>query len=167
MRITIGTCRSRRVRVASAFAIAVMFAVAAPGAAAVSYVYTSSIKVLHPYASPEEPGQAIFKTDVSFESIQSVCVHVWFSESDPLDPGDSLRFTPNNWLDASPSARGPGYTNVSGLAQTFRTLCSVNYLGYPLDRFIAEFMDGRQVFKLHADTGSVLFEQIDVEIVGV
>jgi hypothetical protein len=134
--------------------------------AADAYVYESSIQIPQPAASPTDPGQAIFKSDVRFVAIDSVCLYLWFNPADPLDPGEELRFTPNSWLDTNPYAAGPGFVNVGDSAQTFRALCPVNYPGYPLDPFIAEFLDGKQVLKLQTSGGSVLIERIDIEIIG-
>ncbi len=144
----------------------VALAFAGTAQAADGYVYESSIRLPQGRVSPGNPGQAIFKSDVRFTTIESVCIHVWFDPADPLDPGEELRFTPNSWLEADPFARGPGLTNTTQSAQTFRTLCVTNYPGQPLDPFIAAFLDGRQVLKLHSSGGSVRIDRIDVEIVG-
>ena len=130
------------------------------------YAYESSIAVPQRQVSPADPGQAIFHSKVRFAAASSICLYVWFDPTDPLDPGDELRFTPNSWFDTNPYASGPGYMNVGADPQTFRALCVVNYPGYPLDPFIAEFLDGHQVFKLTTSAGSVAIERIDVEIVG-
>jgi hypothetical protein len=134
--------------------------------AAPAEVYESSIKLPQRLAAPDNPGQAVFKTHTSFSSLDAVCLFVWFNAADPLDPGDQLTFTPNSWFDANPYARGPGYINVGVESVTFRPICVINYPGNLLDAFVTEFLDGRQVFKLHADTGSVLIDRIDVQLIG-
>jgi hypothetical protein len=134
--------------------------------AADAYVYENSIKVPQRLVTPTDAGQAIFNTDTRFSSVDSICLYVWFNPTNPLDPGEELRFTPNSWFDTNPYAAGPGFINGGESAQTFRALCIVNSPGYPIDPFLAEFLDGRHVFKLTSYAGSMLVDRIDIAISG-
>lgn len=135
--------------------------------AAEVHLYESALRIPQPVATAGDPGQALFQSrERGLASIASLCIHTWFDASDPLDPGDELRFTPNSWFDTDPFAAGPGYTNTGTTPQYFRTICVVQFPGLPVDRFLAGFVDGREVFKLVAAVGSVRVARIDVEILG-
>lgn len=119
-----------------------------------------SIKVKEPYAVAGSPGEARFKSKTEFASIDLLCLHVYFDASDPLDPGDLLRFSPASLL---PVINGPGFMNVGSEPQYFRSLCNVPY---EEDIFIPPFLDGKETFLLVAEIGSVRISRIDVEVFG-
>jgi hypothetical protein len=132
--------------------------------AAKASVSDPSVKVPQPQPTDTNPGQAIFRSATRFTTIEMLCLQVSFDISDPLDPGETLRFTPNSWLEVNELAAGPGFSNVGSSPQFDRTLCAVQLPGFPLDSFISEFLDGKEVLKLQA-VGSVLISRIDVEII--
>ena len=120
-----------------------------------------STKVKEPYAAVGSPGVARFKSKTEFASIDMLCLHLYFDASDPLDPGESLIFSPASLL---PVINGPGFMNIGSEPQYSRTLCNLSYEG---DIFIPPFLDGKETFLLVAETGSVRISRIDVEVFGI
>jgi len=143
--------------------VLLVFAFVGVAVAGNAYVYESSIKLKDPFASSGDPGRAIYKTNVKFTSIDMFCLHVTFDASDPLDPGDSLSFTPASWDPNSGFLSGPGYFNPGSSPQYSRTICIVPYPG---EAFIPAVLDRREIILLEAHQGSVLISQIDVEVFG-
>jgi hypothetical protein len=112
------------------------------------------------------PQAASVNVHSKFMSIDSACFNFTFAADNALDPEESLRITPSEWVKDSPFARGPGFFNVGSATQFNRTLCVVNYPGYPTDRLLDDLLDGKERLLLHADSGPVIVTNLDVTIVG-
>jgi hypothetical protein len=118
----------------------------------------------HSLASPEDPGQAIINVHTRFTSIESACFDFTFDARNGLDPGESLRITPDTWLKDNPFAEGPGFANTTGATQFSRELCVTNFPGAPPDPFLAELVDGKERLALNADDGPVIVASLTVTI---
>jgi hypothetical protein len=117
-------------------------------------------------ASPDDPGQAIINVHTKFTSIDSACFAFTFDPQNGLDPGESLRITPDIWLKEDPFARGPGFSNTTTATQFSRELCVTNVAGAPADPLLSELVDGKERLALNADDGPVIVAGLTVTIVG-
>jgi len=120
----------------------------------------------HSSASPGDPGQAIINVHTKFTSIDSACFSLVFDAGNGLDPGESLRITPDSWLKEDPFASGPGFTNVTTETQLSRDVCVANAPGTPADPLLAALVDGKERLALVADDGPVVVTSLTVTIVG-
>ena len=135
-------------------------------AASAQTTLTEVATIPHNSASPDDPGQAITNVHTKFTSIDSACFTVTFAAQNGLDPGESLRITPDSWLKDDPFARGPGFTNVTTATQLSRELCVSNVPGAPADPFLAALVDGKERLALNADDGPVVVASLTVTVVG-
>ena len=113
-----------------------------------------------------DPARAVVDVKGRFTAIDSACFAFTFAPGNGLDPGESLRVTPDAWLRENPSDRGPGFVNVGAQTVYSRTLCVPNYPGQPLDRLLAELVDGKEHVTLNADDGPVTVTDLVVTITG-
>jgi len=153
----------RRVAVClAALTCAGLIAAVASAQTTVSAVAT----IPHHLAAPGDPGQAIVNVHTRFTSVDSACFDFTFDAQDGLDPGESLRITPDSWLKDNPLAEGPGFTNTTDSKQFSRELCVVNVPGAPPDQLLAVLVDGKERLAVNADDGSVIVTSFTVTIVG-
>jgi hypothetical protein len=145
---------------------ALICAGAIAAAASAQTVVSEEATIPHSLASADGPGQAIINVHTRFTSIDSACFDFTFDAQNGLDPGESLRITPDTWLKDNPFARGPGFVNTTSTTQFSRELCVTNFPGAPPDPFLAELVDGKQRLALNADDGPVVVSSITVTIVG-
>jgi len=122
--------------------------------------------IAHSLASPGNSGQAIVNVHTKFASIDSACFDFTFDAQNGLDPGESLRITPDSWLKDDPFARGPGFTNTTAATLFSRELCVANSPGLPPDPFLAALVDGKERLALNADDGPVIVASLTMTIVG-
>ena len=135
-------------------------------AAASAQTTTSDVATIaHSLASGDDSGQAIVNVHTKFVSIDSACFDFTFDAQNGLDPGESLRITPDSWLKDDPFARGPGFTNATNGTQFTRELCVANVPGAPPDPFLAALLDGKERLALNADDGPVIVVSLTMTIV--
>jgi hypothetical protein len=120
----------------------------------------------HSLASADDPGQAIINVHTRFASVDSACFDFTFDAQNGLDPGESLRITPDTWLKDNPFASGPGFVNTTSATQFSRQLCVTNVPGAPPDPLLAGLVDGKERLALNADGGPVVVSSITATIVG-
>ena len=145
---------------------AVICAGAIVSAVSAQTTLSASATIPHSVASPDDAGQAIVNVHTKFGSIDSACFSFAFDAQNGLDPGESLRVTPEAWLKDDPFARGPGFTNVTSATQYSRELCVASPAGTPADPFLAALLDGKERLALNADDGPVIVASLTVTIIG-
>lgn len=135
-------------------------------AASAQTTVSGTATIPHGLASQGDPGQAIVNLHTKFTSIDSACFDFTFDPQNGLDPGESLRITPVTWLKDDPSARGPGFSNITSATEFSREVCVANFAGAPPDPFLAALLDGKERLALNADDGPVNVSSLTVTVVG-
>ncbi len=140
--------------------------------AATPSVVTRDALIVNRTIDAQHPGLAIIINRRGwFRSVDSVCLRFQFAKSNPLDPGESIMFSPAQWA-RMPAFGSYGFMNGWDYPQYDRTVCVERVPDDPAydptpNQYLSEFADGMVSLRLVPEgTTSLTIDRLTVEITG-